>query len=123
MVRSGDGTYFNGDIAEVGVWGRSLTDDEALILAAGMSPLAVSDGLVAYYPLFGRAGASGGEEDWVGGLALSAANSPIVTDHPRIIYPRRRSMIVVPAAASGPPTLTALTASMLTSTGGRLTVT
>jgi hypothetical protein len=55
--------------------------------------------------LFGRAGAGGDEEDWVGGLTLAQNNSPDVADHPRIIYPSRGQRIWVPSAAAVLPQL------------------
>ena len=89
-------------LAEVGMWNVALTDDEALTLSQGFSPLLVRpQSLVAYWPLYGRAGASGGEESWVGAFPLTHANSPAVVDHPpRIIYPSR-PRIIIPAAAVG----------------------
>lgn len=102
------------------MWTVALTTAEIALLADGLSPLFVRPQSLAFYaPLFGRAGAGGEEEDWVGGAPLTATGSPTVTDHPRIIYPRRRSMIFVPAAVSGAPTITALSAIGITATSAQ----
>jgi hypothetical protein len=93
--------YFSGDIAEAAVWNVALTADEIAQLAAGYSPLFVRpQSLVHYIPLFGRAGASGGEEDWAAGGVLTDAADPGLADHPRIIYPSRGQRIWVPSAAA-----------------------
>jgi hypothetical protein len=111
------GRWFDGDIAEAAVWNVALTDAEIAQLAAGYSPLFVRpQSLVHYIPLFGRAGASGGELDWVGGGVLSVTGSPSLSDHPRIIYPSRGQRIWVPSAAAAAPTLSAAIAHNLGST-------
>lgn len=97
------GSYFSGDIAEPAIWSVALTADEISLLASGYSPLFVRpQSLVFYAPLFGRAGASGDEEDWSNGRTLVQTSSPAVADHPRIIYPRRR--IITPVGAAAPTT-------------------
>lgn len=116
----GTATPLDGQVAEAAVWTVALTTAEIALLADGLSPLFVRPQSLAFYaPLFGRAGAGGEEEDWVGGAPLTATGSPTVTDHPRIIYPRRRSMIFVPAAVSGAPTITALSAIGITATSAQ----
>jgi len=111
------GLWLSGNIAEAAVWNVDLTDSEIAQLAQGYSPLFVRpQALVHYVPGFGRAGAAGGEEDWVAGGVLSAANSPGISDHPRIIYPSRGQRIWVPSAAAVAPTLTAAIAHNLGST-------
>lgn len=93
------GIIMNGALAEVGYWSTDLSDDEVAMLAAGYSPLFVRpDKLVAYYPLFGRAGATNGEEDWAGNVALPDVADPPLYDHPRIIYPRRRMTFLLSGA-------------------------
>jgi hypothetical protein len=92
--------YFDGRVAEPAIWNVVLTQDELGMLAAGFSPLMVRpQNLVFYAPLFGRAGAAGNEDAWVGSK-LTQVSSPGLADHPRIIYPRRRG-IVVPVSAGG----------------------
>lgn len=96
------------------------------MLAAGYSPQFIRpQNLVGYWPLFGRAGASGGEEAWVGSASFTANDSPALVDHPRIIYPHSRGIIAVPQAASGAPTLGAASVINITATGAtpRLTAT
>lgn len=117
---SGLGAFLDGRVAEIGVWATDLDADERAALAAGVSPLLVRPSLlVAYSPLFGRSGASGGEEGWAGATQFTQVASPGVVNHPRIIYPRRRSMIFVPAAVSGAPTITALSAIGITATSAQ----
>jgi hypothetical protein len=98
--------YMRGVIAEAAVWSAELTLAEIALLGTGVSPSFVRpSALVAYYPMFGRQGAAGNEEAWVGGTDMVQAGSPALADHPRIIYPRRRSMIAVPSAAASTYTL------------------
>lgn len=74
--------YFEGYLAEAATWDVVLSDDDAAILADGVSPLLVRpDGLRTYWPLI-RA-----THDVVGATALTAYNSPTVTTHPRVAYP------------------------------------
>ena len=95
--------YHTGVIAEPAIWSVALTADEISLLASGYSPLFVRpQSLVFYAPLFVRAGASGDEEDWSNGRTLVQTSSPAVADHPRIIYPRRR--IITPVGAAAPTT-------------------
>jgi hypothetical protein len=111
------GAWLSGDVAEAAIWSVALTADEVAQLAAGYSPLFVRpSALAAYYPLFGRGGASGGEESWSSTLTMSAVASPGLSDHPRIIYPSRGQRIWVPSAAATAPTLTAAIAHNLGST-------
>ena len=101
LLRSTAASFWQGDIAEVGIWNVALTNSEVVTLASGFSPLLVRpQALVSYWPLFGRAGAAGDEEDWAGGLTLTQTSSPALADHPnRIIYPSR-PRIIFPAAAA-----------------------
>lgn len=97
------GNFFEGHIAEAAWWAAELTAAEIAVLAAGYSPLFVRPAaLRSYAPLFGRNGASGDEEDWVGGLTFAQSSLPGVVDHPRIIYPSCRVVVqAVAAAATG----------------------
>lgn len=82
---SGTLAYMAGDIAEVAIWSGSLTADDALALARGVSPLMVRpDVLSLYAPLLSRASP---EPDLMGLAALTLGNAPAVSDHPRIYYP------------------------------------
>ena len=102
---STDGVFFDGDLAEIGIWNVALSATEIASLAAGYSPLLVrAASLVAYYPLHGRLGAAQGEEAWVGSIALSQSNSPAVAAHPRIIYPWQQPFpvsVATPVAVKG----------------------
>lgn len=84
--RAGDSTpsyYMSGAVAEVGIWNVALTDDEVDILAAGYSPLFVRpQSLVFYMPLV-----RDNDEDIVGGLSLTAVNTPTIVSHPPVTYP------------------------------------
>ena len=83
--RMGDSTpggYFDGEIAEVGLWNIALTDAEILLLSKGFSPLFVRpQNLVCYWPLIRNA------NDIVGGYNMTAYNTPTITPHPKIIRP------------------------------------
>jgi hypothetical protein len=71
-------------LAEAGIWNVALTDDEALALARGASPMLVRPGALRFYSnLFGNASPEPNKY----GAALTLVNSPTKADHPRIIYP------------------------------------
>ncbi len=90
--------HVSGRIAEAAMWDIALTDEEAIILAAGYSPLFVRpQSLVAYWPLIGRLSP---EIDPVGGFDMTLVNGPTHADHPRIIYPSAGQMRMI-AAVSG----------------------
>ena len=76
------GLYFDGDIAEVGVWNAALNADEIAGLAKGFPcRLARPSSLQFYSRLIRNA------MDIRGGIALTNTNGATVSDHPRIIYP------------------------------------
>ena len=76
------GLYFDGDIAEVGVWSVALNADEIAGLAKGFPcRLARPSSLQFYSRLIRNA------MDIRGGIALTNTNGATVSDHPRIIYP------------------------------------
>lgn len=100
-----DTDYFSGLIAEAAVWNIALTDAEVAILAKGFSPLFVHpQNLVAYWPLVR------GLNDKVGGYdvtAVSGNSGPVVSAHPRIIYPTAPYIIhAVAAVGAVAPTAT-----------------
>ena len=76
-------------LAELAMWTgtgtEAMGDDEALFLAAGFSPLCMTNHLgllVSYYPLVR-------DPNWKSvGPALTAIGSPTVANHPRIVYPQ-----------------------------------
>lgn len=77
--------YFNGRLAEPGIWNAALTDAEVAILATGISPIAVRpQSLVAYWPLTGRGGIV---LDHVGDYDMSIVNGVSIATHPPIYYP------------------------------------
>lgn len=96
-IRTGapDGNL-EGSLADVGIWTAALTDDEVLMLAKGLSPLMVRPGSLVFYARLIRT------EDWdmVGGISLTAVNSPGVVAHPFLLFPSRQ---VVPVAGLVPP--------------------
>lgn len=95
MDSSADGE-FDGSIAEAAIWNVALTDAEAAILGAGYSPLCVRPGnLVFYCPLI-----RDDDEDLVGGLSMTADNTPTIAVHPRIIYPARPQIITAPTGGT-----------------------
>jgi len=96
-ISGGSGEYFNGYLAEVACWSTNLTADEVAALAKGISPWLIRPNyLSAYWPLWGRHSPERSfvKEDY----QMTLNNSPSTADHPpKMIYPRRRGQIVVPA--------------------------
>jgi len=79
------GQYFSGHLAEVAMWNTALTDDDAVMLAAGISPLLVKPQyLAAYWPVIGR---TSPEIDVVGGYNMTLNGTPTAAPHPDIITP------------------------------------
>ena len=73
------GTYFDGLIAEAGIWNVALTDDEIASLAKGVTcNLVRPQSLVFYAPLIREL------QDIKGGLALTNNNGATVADHTRV---------------------------------------
>ena len=90
----GNSQYWDGTIAELGIWDVKLTDDEFLILADRYSPLFVRpQNLVGYWRLIR------GINDEILGI-VGSNNGSIVVPHPSIIYPAN-VRVGVPAAAGG----------------------
>ena len=95
MARIGEraGSHYQGSIWDVAKYNAALTDDELIAMAIGGRPPDVrAAGLAFYAPLTREL------TEWVGGATLTAVNSPTVADSGRIILPRRRTIIQVPAA-------------------------
>lgn len=91
--------FFDGDIAEVGIWNVALTDPEVLVLSTGMSPLLVRpSSLVGYWPLIGRYSP---EIDRVGRFDMTLDNTPAFADHPRMFYPISMVSWFATAAVAG----------------------
>lgn len=94
------GDYFDGRIAEVGVWNVALDTAEIAALAKGISPLLVRpSGLVFYAPLVRSF------QDIRAALALTNTNTVTVGDHPRVFMPGggRTRRFTTAAAAGGLP--------------------
>ena len=73
------GLFFNGDIADVGVWNVALNADEIASLADGMTCDKVRpQSLVFYAPLVRDL------QDVRGGLTITNNNSATVANHPRV---------------------------------------
>lgn len=80
------GAFYDGAIAEVGMWNVALTDDEVAALANGYSPLLIRPtSLVQYWPLFGND--SPELDRFKNSNNLTLVNAPTKADHPRIFYP------------------------------------
>lgn len=84
IARLGDstpGAYFSGGVGECAIWDIALSRSECELLAAGVSPLNIQrDHLVFYAPLLADE-----DEDVVGGLSLTAYNTPSTMFHPGIV--------------------------------------
>ena len=73
------GQYFNGQLAEVGVWNIALTQPEIASLAKGMTCDKVRpQSLVFYAPLVRNL------QDVRGGLTITNNNTATVANHPRV---------------------------------------
>lgn len=96
--RAGDsspGNHFSGRIAETAVWDAALTAPEIASLSKGFSPLFIRpQNLVFYAPLIRDE-----DLDRVGGLSLTAFNTPTVAEHTRVFYPT--TSIFSPFVAAG----------------------
>jgi hypothetical protein len=74
------GLYFDGDIAEAGIWNVILSPDEIQSLSKGFIPPRIRpQNLVFYAPLIG------GTNDFRGGIPLANFNNVLVSEHPRRI--------------------------------------
>jgi len=93
--RATNALFFDGEIAEVGVWDISLTDAEVAILAEGFSPLFVRPDRLKFYAPIVRE-----KIDIVGGLVLSDFGSPTIQPHTRVFMPAPPMIISAPAAAA-----------------------
>jgi hypothetical protein len=104
------GSYFDGIIAEVGLWNVQLTDAEVLALARGAHPLSIrSASLVGYWPLWGT---SSPEVDYTrNGNDLTVNGSPAVAAHAPVA-PIVRPTVWLQLAAGGTTTPQALTANV-----------
>lgn len=98
IPRAGSNLYFDGLIAEVGIWDAVLDDAEHAVLAKGVSPLKVRpQSLVAYWPLWGSYTSP---VDLVSGISLTKTGT-VAADHPRVLYPSRSQRIYIPGGGGG----------------------
>lgn len=90
--------FFDGALAQIGVWNADLDDDEWLALADGVSPLLIRpQSLVSYVPLIG-----GVNTDYVADRAWTDQGTPAATaDHPPARMPAN-SMALSTTAATPP---------------------
>lgn len=89
--------FLDGQLAEIGMWDATLTVDEMAALAKGFSPHCVRPGaLFAYWPLIGRHS----PEIELFGKQEGTLTGTAAIEHPRIIYPKPRR-VIVPVTASG----------------------
>jgi hypothetical protein len=89
------GFYLDGSIAEAAIWNVALTAAEVAVLGKGYSPLLIRpSALVFYAPLVREL------QDIRGGRVLTN-NSTTVSDHTRIIMPKKRQPYSVAAAGGG----------------------
>ena len=99
---AGNTQFFDGIIAEFGVWNVKLNAAEFSALGAKhVSPeLVRRSSLVGYWKLFGNASP---EPDRILGANGVLVNAPTKATHPRIIYPAPTRIIHVPAAVTTSP--------------------
>lgn len=92
--------YFDGDLAEVGIWNVAINGTDLAQLVYGISPRLVRpDALVFYAPLIGRASP---ETDWRGGNSLTLTGTA-ASAHPRVFYATGyRGQAVAPVTAFDP---------------------
>ena len=77
--------YFDGLLAEVGIWSAALGAADVAALAKGMSPLLVRpDALAGYWPLRGKLSP---EPDRLSGNEYALFNTPTAGAHARVFMP------------------------------------
>lgn len=82
-LTTGLAQFFEGLLAEWGMWNVALSQAEIQALAKGVSPLFIRpQNLLMYIPLI-----RDNDNDLVGGLNFSALGVPTIAEHPRIITP------------------------------------
>ncbi len=76
---------FDGEISELAIWNRLLSDAEGIAVTNGFSPLFFPEGLVFYAPLIRET------LDYAGGVTLTLTGTTVAT-HPSTIYPARATV-------------------------------
>lgn len=96
----GFGEFHDGAIAHAAIWDAVLTDDEVAALAAGADPRTIRPANLAFYAPMVR----DEDLDIVGGLALTAVNTPTIADHPPKV--RGPAPVHRGSAVPAPPVIT-----------------
>jgi len=110
--------YADADVAEVSIWDVELNADEIATAAAGVSPLKIRPGDLQFYaPLW-----SSEDVDLIGGLSLTAYNTPTTAEHaPVVPFNVMPVFVDTPAAAAYQDAVASLSASAnITSNAQRL---
>lgn len=94
--------WFNGAIAELGVWNRALNAGEILALSKGIAPPVLRQGLVMYTPLVRDLVSPAGGGGWT--LTVSGS-PPTVVPHVRVLNVKRPRTKVRFALPPPPTTL------------------
>lgn len=76
------GLFFDGDLAEIGVWNAALTAEEIAGLAKGFRNRTTRSSSLRFNLRLIRS-----IQDLAQGLSMTANNSPTVSNHPLVIYP------------------------------------
>lgn len=82
--RAGNDRVFNGRIAEFTVWNRVLRNSEINSLGKGYSSLFIPNGLIMYWPIWGK----NSPEFDIKGDTSGTVTGAVAAAHPKIIYPR-----------------------------------
>ncbi len=91
--------FFDGRLAEFGVWNVALSDAEVVSLSRGVAPSMIRPNSLVLYTQLHQA--AGDDYDAVGGLVLTDNGTVTGADHPgRIFYPGRPSIITGPAVTA-----------------------
>jgi len=94
-----EGNYFQGKVAEAGIWDTELNTAQVAALAKGYAPSLIQpSNLMDYWPIIGR---QSPEPNMMNASSATPTNSPTNFAHPPMIYPARPQSIFVPAAAGG----------------------
>jgi len=94
--------WYEGSMAEVGVWDVALSVSEIAALEAGATPPLVRPGSLVFYDPLVRGPVGGTSQDIVGGITMSDTGSITVDNHPPVThYPTSPAIITAPPAAPG----------------------
>lgn len=97
MSRSGSSLFGAGRMAELAIWQVLLDTDEAAALGKGLSPKLIRPtSRPFYWPMIGR-NSPEIELSFGSEMTLSGTSA---TEHPRVIYPKRRGVFNIPATGN-----------------------